>query len=109
MTKSKVKIKKEMKHHKPTIKKDGYEMHYGHEIQEMMGDHMRKAVGIKKREGDLNNGKVTPKNEHADECAKHDAKKAYKRAGLNKKSGADNDKESLEVSRKIGVKTKKRK
>lgn len=111
--KSKKKDPKPKHHHmKTSIKKDGYEIHHGKEVRDMMEDHMHKAAGIKRRgekySDDLDYAKDKPSTEHFDECQEKDSKMAYRKAGLNKKSGADNDKESMEESRKIGIKTKKK-
>src|SRR4029077_6242321 len=90
------------KEHKPSMKKDGYEVHHGREIRDMMEEHMHKAAGIKRKRGDylddLDYAKDKPRDEHFDECGKKDSKVAYKKAGLGPKSGADNDKESLEYA-----------
>ncbi len=198
------KPKHHSQHHemKPTLKKDGYEMHHGHEIREMMEEHMHKAAKIKhhkskehaehkphhskhkeslmsakhehsgnrnkdeeskiKQHGykirptqevrdmmeeymhaaakikhhlskgmipaegqdesytgsqrptrknkvtDLNHGKKKLTDDPYYEVAEEDSIKSYKRAGLNKNTGADNDKESLDYARKMRVGTKKK-
>ncbi|SRR5258706_2489722 len=92
-----------------SIKKDGYEIHYGHEIQDMMEKHMYRGAGRRHPSDDLNNGEVKPAGEPFYEAAKMDSKRAYRRAGLGPKSGADNDKESMEYAKEVGVCKKKRK
>ena len=58
-------------------------------------------------ESDLNNMMNKPKDEPFYDYAKGDAVKAYFEDGLNAKTGKDNDKESLQFSRRAGVKARK--
>lgn len=93
-----------------SIKKDGYEVHYGTEIQQMMEQHMYKAAGRRHPSDNLNNGEIKPPDMRFDEEAKIDSKRAYHRAGLGPHSGADNDKESMEYAKamRIGAKKKRK-
>ncbi|MGJ0429590.1 hypothetical protein [Methylobacter sp.] len=126
------KKKKAAAYPKTSIKKDGYKMHYSDEVREMMEEHMHDAAKIKRHkpqevskgegkdtsstgsqrprrkcvESDLNNRQRKPNDEPFSVEAEYDAIKAFKRAGGNKNTGADNDKESLEYSRKMKVGTK---
>ncbi len=77
------KKKKASAYPKTSIKKDGYEMHYGVEIQDMMEKAMYKGAGRRHPSEDLNNGYIKPADEPFDVCAKRDAVKAFHRAGLD--------------------------
>ena len=101
--------KKKASYPKTSIAKDGYEMHYGHEIQEMMEKAMYKGAGKRHPSEDLNYGYVKPVGERFDICAKKDAVKAFHRAGLDAKSGADNDKESMMYAKEMRIGKKKKK
>ena len=103
------KKKKSASYPKPSIKNDGYAMHYGTEIQDMMEQCMYKGAGRRHPSEDLNNGCTKPPDERFDIFAKKDSIRAFHRAGLDARSGANNNAESLDYSRKIGLKTKKRK
>lgn len=103
------KKKKVASYPKTSIAKDGYEMHYGHEIQEMMEKHMYKGAGRRHPSDDLNYNYHKPADEPFDVCAKKDAVKAFHRSGLGPKSGADNDKESMMYAREMRIGKKKKK
>ena len=133
------KIKKDPKKkhdHKPTIKKDGYAMHDTDEVREMMEEHMHDAAKIKRhphkdmikaegcdmsstgsqrpkrhnKETDLNHGKKKRADEPFSVEAEYDAIKSFKRAGLDKNTGADDNKEDVKYARKmkIGAKNKRK-
>lgn len=116
------------------IKMGGYKVRPIEEVREMMEEHMHAAANIKRHsskgmvpaEGldesftesqrptrknkvtDLNHGKKKLNDQPYSEVAEEDSIASYKRAGLDKNSGADNEKEDLKYAKnmKIGVKTK---
>lgn len=124
----------ENKDTKDKIKRGGYKIRPIEEVREMMEENMHAAANIKRHsskgmipaEGldesftgsqrptrknkvtDLNHGKKKLNDDPYYEVAEEDSIQSYKRAGLGKNSGADDQKEDVEYARsiKIGAKEK---
>ncbi len=116
------------------IKQHGYKIRPTEEVREMMEEHMHAAANIKRHsskgmipaegldESFTGSQRPTRKNKVTDlhhgkkkildvpyyEDAEEDSIKSYKRAGLGKNTGADDNKEDVEYSRniKVGAKNK---
>jgi hypothetical protein len=124
----------ENKDEESKIKMGGYKVRPIEEVRDMMEENMHAAANIKRHsskglipaEGldesftgsqrltrknkvtDLNHGKKKLVDDPYYEVAEEDSIASYKRAGLDKNSGADDEKEDLRYAKKmkVGVKTK---
>ncbi len=119
----------ENKDREASIKQDGYKIRHTNEVREMMEEHMHAAANIprhrsrgmvaaegqdtsytgsqrptrKNKVTDLNHAKKKISDQPYHEVAEEDSIASYKRAGLGKNTGADDNKEDMEYSRKVKV------